>query len=86
MHNTKIECKAVIQLWFSADDINHKSLLVYEQQQQQQRETVLLPEYSIRCRGIAHNPKIIHICNFQFNSKLINGDYLKCEKFIKIAD
>lgn len=48
MHNTEIECKAIIQLWFSADDINHKSLLVYEQQQQQYTETELLPVYLIR--------------------------------------
>lgn len=48
MHNTEIGCKAIIQLWFSADDINHKSLLVYEQQQQQYTETELLPVYLIR--------------------------------------
>lgn len=45
--NAEIECKAIIQPWFSADDINLKSLLVYEQQQQEYTETELLPVYLI---------------------------------------
>lgn len=48
VQNIEIECEAIIQIWFSADDINHKSLLVYEHQQQRYIQTELLPVYLIR--------------------------------------
>ena len=51
VHNTEIECKAIIQLWFSADNINRKSL-VYEQQQQQYTETESLPVCLIGDKGV----------------------------------